>query len=73
VGARIVGFMLYLALSYGMIYLLISKRFLRGWNMKEPQVRAAILIATILIIAVGTMLVGPLPHGIVGCRTCCVH
>src|SRR6266478_5667628 len=53
--------MLYLALSYGMIYVLISKRFLRGWNMKEPQVRAAILIAIILIIAVGTMLVGPLP------------
>jgi hypothetical protein len=60
-GARIVGFILYLALSYGIIYLLISKRFLRGWNMKEPHVRAAILAAIVLIIAVGTTLVGPLP------------
>jgi hypothetical protein len=53
--------LLYLALSYGMIYLLISKRFLRRWNMKEPQVRAAILTAIGLIISVGTMLVGALP------------
>jgi hypothetical protein len=60
-GARIVGFILYLALSYGIIYLLISKRFLRGWNMKEPHVRAAILAAIVLIIAVGTTPVGPLP------------
>jgi hypothetical protein len=60
-GARIVGFIVYLALSYGIIYLLISKRFLRGWNMKEPHVRVAILTAIVLIIAVGTMLVGPLP------------
>ena len=60
-GAKIVGFILYLALSYGVIYLLISKRFLRGLNLKEPQLKAAILVAIVLIIAVGTMLVGPLP------------
>jgi hypothetical protein len=60
-GARIAGFILYLALSYGVIYVLISKRFLRGWNVTEPQVRAAILAAIVIIIAVGTMLVGPLP------------
>jgi hypothetical protein len=60
-GAKIVGFILYLALSYGVIYVLISKRFLREWNVKEPQLRAAIIAAIVLIIAVGTMLVGPLP------------
>jgi hypothetical protein len=60
-GARIVGFMLYLALSYGAIYVLVSKRFLPEWNVKEPQLRAAIVAAIVLIIAVGTMLVGPLP------------
>ena len=31
-GTKILGFILYLALSYGVIYLLVSKRFLRGWN-----------------------------------------
>jgi hypothetical protein len=60
-GAKIVGFILYLALSYGVIYLLVSKRYLRGWNIGESQVRAAILAAIVLIIVVGTMLVGPLP------------
>jgi hypothetical protein len=60
-GTKIVGFILYLALSYGVIYLLVSKRFLQGWNIKETQVKAAILAAIVLIIAVGTMLVGPLP------------
>jgi hypothetical protein len=60
-GARIAGFILYLALSYGVIYVLISKRFLRGWNVTEPQARAAILAAIVIIVAVGTMLVGPLP------------
>jgi hypothetical protein len=60
-GAKIVGFILYLALSYGVIYLLVSKRYLRGWNIGESQVRAAILAAIALIIVVGTMLVGPLP------------
>jgi hypothetical protein len=66
-GAKIVGFILYLALSYGVIYVLTSKRFLsewrflREWNVKEPQLKAAIVAAIVLIIAVGTMLVGPLP------------
>jgi hypothetical protein len=60
-GARIVGFILYLALSYGVIYVLISERFLRERNIKVPQPKAAIAVAIILIIAVGTMLVGPLP------------
>jgi hypothetical protein len=60
-GTKIVGFILYLTLSYGVIYLLVSKRFLQGWNIKETQVKAAILAAIALIIAVGTMLVGPLP------------
>jgi hypothetical protein len=60
-GARIVGFILYLALSYGAIYVLVSKRFLREWNIGEPQLRAAIVAAIVLIIAVGAMLVGPLP------------
>jgi hypothetical protein len=60
-GAKIVGFILYLALSYGVIYVLVSKRFLREWNVKEPQLRAAIMAVIVLIIAVGTMLVGPLP------------
>jgi len=32
-----------------------------GWNIKETQVKAAILAAIVVIIAVGTMLVGPLP------------
>jgi hypothetical protein len=59
-GAKIIGFILYLALSYGVIYALISKRFRRGWNIGEQRVRAAVLIAMALIIAVGTMLVGPL-------------
>jgi hypothetical protein len=60
-GTKIVGFILYLTLSYGVIYLLVSKRFLQGWNIKETQIKAAILAAIALIIAVGTMLVGPLP------------
>jgi hypothetical protein len=60
-GAKIVGFILYLTLSYGVIYVLISKRFLREWNVKEPQLKAAIMAAIVPIIAVGTMLVGPLP------------
>jgi hypothetical protein len=60
-GAKIVGFILYLALSYGVIYLLVSKRFLQGWNIAESQARAAILAAIVLIIVIGTMLVGPLP------------
>jgi hypothetical protein len=60
-GAKILGFILYLTLSYGVIYLLVSKRFLQGWNIKETQVKAAILAAIVVIIAVGTMLVGPLP------------
>jgi hypothetical protein len=60
-GTKIVGFILYLTLSYGVIYLLVSKRFLQGWNIKETQVKAAILVAIVVIIAVGTMLVGPLP------------
>jgi hypothetical protein len=60
-GTKIVGFILYLTLSYGVIYLLVSKRFLERWNIKETQVKAAILAAIALIIAIGTMLVGPLP------------
>ena len=60
-GTKILGFILYLTLSYGVIYLLVSKRFLQGWNIKETQVKAAILAAIVVIIAVGTMLVGPLP------------
>ncbi len=60
-GAKIIGFILYLALSYGVIYALISKRFRCGWNIGEQRVRAAVLVAMAVIIAVGTMLVGPLP------------
>jgi hypothetical protein len=60
-GAKIIGFILYLALSYGVIYALISKRFRRGWNIGEQRARAAVLVAMAVIIAVGTMLVGPLP------------
>jgi hypothetical protein len=60
-GAKIIGFILYLALSYGVIFALISKRFRSGWNIGEQRVRAAVLIAMAVIIAVGTMLVGPLP------------
>jgi len=60
-GGKIIGFILYLVLSYGVIYALTSKRFRRGWNIGEQQVRAAVLIAMAVIIAVGTMLVGPLP------------
>jgi len=61
-GARIVGFMFYLVLSYGMVYfLLATKRSLGGWNTKEQLISPAIMAAIILIIAVGTMLVGPLP------------
>jgi hypothetical protein len=60
-GAKIIGFILYLALSYGVIYALISKRFRCGWNIGEQRVRAAVLVAMGVIIAVGTMLVGPLP------------
>ena len=60
-GAKIIGFMLYLALSYGVIYALISKRFRCEWNIGEQRVRAAVLVAMVVIIAVGTMLVGPLP------------
>jgi hypothetical protein len=60
-GARIVGFILYLAMSYGVIYVLISERFLRERNIKVPQPKAAVAVAIILIIGVGTMLVGPLP------------
>jgi hypothetical protein len=61
-GARIVGFMFYLALSYGMVYfLLATKRSLGGWNTKEQLISPAIMAAIILIIAIGTMLVGPLP------------
>jgi hypothetical protein len=60
-GAKIIGFILYLALSYGVIFALISKRFRSGWNIGGQRVRAAVLIAMAVIIAVGTMLVGPLP------------
>jgi hypothetical protein len=61
-GERILGFILFLALSYGTIYFLFgAKRFLGGWNAKEPLISAAIVAATILIVAVGTMLVGPVP------------
>src|SRR6516165_3796916 len=60
-GAKIIGFILYLALSYGVIYALISKRFRCVWNIGEQRVRAAVLVAMVVIIAVGTMLVGPLP------------
>jgi hypothetical protein len=60
-GAKIFGFILYLALSYGVIYALISKQFQSGWIIGEQRVRAAVLIAMAVIIAVGTMLVGPLP------------
>ena len=61
-GARILGFILFLALSYGAIYFLIgAKRFLAGWDAKEPLISAAIMAATVVIVAVGTMLVGPLP------------
>jgi hypothetical protein len=61
-GARIVGFMFYLVLSYGMVYfLLATKRSLGGWNTKEQLISPAIMAAIILIIAIGTMLVGPLP------------
>ena len=60
-GAKIIGFLLYLALSYGVIYALISKRFRCRLNIGEQQVRAAVLVAIAVIIALGTMLVGPLP------------
>jgi hypothetical protein len=61
-GERILGFILFLALSYGTIYFLFgAKRFLGGWNAKEPLISAAITAATILIVAIGTMLVGPVP------------
>jgi hypothetical protein len=60
-GPKIIGFILYLAVSYGVIYALISKRFQRGWNIGEQRVRAAVLVAMVVIIAVGTILVGPLP------------
>jgi hypothetical protein len=61
-GERIIGFILFLALSYGTIYFLFgAKRFLTGWNATEPLISAAITAATILILAVGTMLVGPVP------------
>jgi hypothetical protein len=61
-GARIVGFMFYLALSYGVVYfLLATKRSLGGWNTKEQLISPAIMAAIILIIAIGTMLVVPLP------------
>jgi hypothetical protein len=61
-GARIFGFILYLALSYGAIYFLIGpKRLLRGWNPSEPLISAAIIGAIIVIVGVGAMLVGPLP------------
>jgi hypothetical protein len=61
-GTRIAGFILYLALSYGVIYFLIgTKRFLAGWNTKEPLISAAVVAAIILIIAVGMMIVGHVP------------
>jgi hypothetical protein len=62
-GARVVSFILYLALSYGVIYFLLTgtKWFPRGWNAKEPLRSAVIVAAIILIIVIGTMLVGPLP------------
>ena len=61
-GVKIISFVLYLAVSYGVIYFLIgAKRFLGGWNANEPLISAAIAVATILIVAVGTMLVGPVP------------
>ena len=44
-GAKIIGFLLYLALSYGVIYALISKRFRCRLNIGEQQVRAAVLVA----------------------------
>ena len=56
-GAKIIGFLLYLALSYGVIYALISKRFRCRLNIGEQQVRAAVLVAIAVIIALGTMLV----------------
>jgi hypothetical protein len=47
-GARIVGFMCYLILSYGMVYfLLATKRSLGGWNTKEQLISPAIMAAII--------------------------
>jgi hypothetical protein len=61
-GARIIGFILYLTLSYGVIYFLIGpKRLLRGWNPSEPLISAAIIGAIVVIVGIGAMLVGPLP------------
>ena len=73
-GARIAGFMVYLALSYGMVYFLLgTKRSLGGWNNKEQLISPAIMGAMISIIAIGTILVGPFPGALVGRLTCCVR
>jgi len=60
--AKIFEFMLFLALSYGVIYFLIGpKRSSSGWSTKEPLMNAVVIAAVILIAVVGTMQVGAFP------------
>jgi hypothetical protein len=57
---RIIGFILYLAVSYGAIYFLVgTKRAGEGSNTKELLANPVLIAAVIAIIAVGAMLVGP--------------
>jgi hypothetical protein len=59
-GLRIIGFILYLAVSYGAIYFLVgTKRSAEGSNAKELLANPVLIAAVIAIIAVGAMLVGP--------------
>jgi hypothetical protein len=59
-GLKILEFILYLAVSYGVIYFLVgTKRAAEG--SKELLANPVLIAAVVAIIAVGAMLVGPLP------------
>jgi hypothetical protein len=59
-GVRILEFILYLAVSYGVIYFLVGTKR-AGEGSKELLANPVLIAAVVAIIVVGAMLVGPLP------------
>jgi len=59
-GVRILEFILYLAVSYGVIYFLVGAKR-AGEGSKELLANPVLIAAVVAIIVVGAMLVGPLP------------
>jgi hypothetical protein len=59
-GIRILEFILYLAVSYGVIYFLVGTKR-AGEGSKEFLANPVLIAAVVAIIVVGAMLVGPFP------------